>query len=52
MVHRDTESRYAIVELELAAVEGTLRKCKLYLLGLQQFTLMVDHQALVPILDT
>jgi hypothetical protein len=48
----DTESRYAIVELELAAVEWAIRKCKLYLLGLQQFTLMVDHQALVTILDS
>jgi hypothetical protein len=39
----DTESRYAIVELEFAAVEWAIRKCKLYLLGLQQFTFMVDH---------
>ncbi|XP_046640190.1 uncharacterized protein K02A2.6-like [Daphnia pulicaria] len=47
----DTESRYAIVELELAAVEWAMRKCRLYLLGLPIFTLMVDHQALVTILD-
>ena len=47
----DTESRYAIVELELAAVELAMRKCRLYLLGLPMFTLTVDHQALVTILD-
>lgn len=47
----DTESKYAIVELELAAVEWAIRKCRLYLSGLPNFTLMVDHQALVSILD-
>ena len=47
----DVESRYAIVELELAAVEWAIRKCRLYLSGLPDFTLVVDHQALVAILD-
>jgi hypothetical protein len=47
----DTESRYAIVELELAAVEWAMRKCRLYLLGLPTFQLVVDHRALVTILD-
>ena len=47
----DVESRYAIVQLELAAVEWAIRKCRLYLSGLPNFTLMVDHQALVAILD-
>jgi hypothetical protein len=47
----DTESRYAIVELELAAVEWAMRKCRLYLLGLPHFALVIDHQALVTILD-
>jgi hypothetical protein len=47
----DTESRYAVVELELAVVEWAIRKCRLYLSGLPNFTLMVDHQALVAILD-
>ncbi|KZS03352.1 Uncharacterized protein APZ42_033934 [Daphnia magna] len=46
-----TELRYAIVELELAAAEWAIRNCKLYLLGLSSFTLMIDHQALVSILD-
>jgi hypothetical protein len=48
---KDTESRYTIVELELAAVEWVVRKCKLYLKCLPVFTLVVDHQALVPILN-
>ena len=47
----DTESRYAFVELELAAVEWAIRKCRFYLSGLPTFTVMVDHQALVTILD-
>lgn len=46
-----TEFQYAIVELELTAVEWAMRKCRLYLLGLQGFQLVVDHQALVTILD-
>jgi hypothetical protein len=47
----DTESHYAIVELELAAVEWAMQKCRLYLLGLPSFQLVVDHQALVTILS-
>jgi hypothetical protein len=35
------------VKLELAAVESAIRKGLLYLSGLPNFTLMVDHQALV-----
>ena len=48
----DAESRYSVTELELAAVEWAIRKCRLFFLGLPQpFTLVVDHQALVTILD-
>ena len=47
----DTESRYSTTELELAAAEWAIRKCRLYLLGLPSFSLVVDHQALVSILD-
>ncbi len=42
----DLETRYAIVELEPAAVEWAVRKCRLYLLGLPKITLLVDHQPL------
>ncbi|XP_043217351.1 uncharacterized protein LOC122379318 [Amphibalanus amphitrite] len=47
----DTESRYAVVEIELAAVLWACRKCHIYLAGLPHFTLIVDHRPLVPILN-
>ena len=47
----DTESRYAMVELELRAAQWAMKKCRLYLMGLPTFTLIVDHQPLVTILD-
>ena len=39
------------MELEIATVEWAVRKCKLYLLGLPTFTVVVYHQALVVIID-
>ena len=48
----DTESRYAAVELELAAVAWAFSKCRLFLSGLAHFDLFVDHQPLVPILNS
>jgi len=47
----DTESRYAMVELELLAVVWAMLKCRLFLHGLPEFQLVVDHQPLVPILN-
>ena len=47
----ETESRYAIIELELQAVVWAMNKCKLYLLGMRNFQLNVDHRPLVSILD-
>ena len=47
----ETESRYAMVELELLAIAWALKKCHLYLSGLQHFTVVMDHRPLVPILD-
>ena len=47
----DTESRYEVTALELRAAEWAMKKCSLYLLGLPEFKLIVDHQALVTILD-
>ena len=46
-----TQSRYAVIELELSAVKWTMEKCHLFLKGLPMFTLVVDHQPLVTILD-
>ena len=48
----DTESRYAMIELELLAVVWAMQKCKLYLLGISKFNLIVDHRPLVPILNS
>ena len=48
----DTESRYSATELELGAVVWAMKKCRTYLLGApKMFSLIVDHQALVSILD-
>ncbi|XP_064083925.1 uncharacterized protein K02A2.6-like [Macrobrachium nipponense] len=47
----DTETRYANIELELLAVTWAVAKCRLYLSGLQHFTLMTDHRPLIPILN-
>ena len=47
----DTESRYAMVELEMLAALWAMNKCRVFLLGLPMFTLVVDHQPLVTILD-
>ncbi|XP_068222164.1 uncharacterized protein [Palaemon carinicauda] len=47
----DAETRYATIELELLAVVWAMSKCRLYLAGLQHFTLMTDHRPLIPILN-
>ena len=44
------EKRYAVTEIELLAVVWATKKCRLYLHG-KDFELIVDHQALVPILN-
>ena len=48
----DTETRYAVIEVELAAVLWAVRKCSTYLAGLPHFDLVVDHRPLVPILNS
>ena len=40
-----------MVELEIRAAQWAMKKCRLYLMGLPTFTLIVDHQPLVTILD-
>ncbi|XP_042883428.1 uncharacterized protein LOC122260291 [Penaeus japonicus] len=47
----NTETRYATIELELQAVVWAMSKCKSYLIGLQHFSLVIDHRPLVPILN-
>ena len=47
----DTESRYAVVELELLAIVWALKKCRPFLMGLPHFEIVTDHKPLVPILN-
>jgi transposase InsO family protein len=41
-----------MVELELLAAVWAMTKCRLFLLGLEKFELVVDHKPLVTILDS
>ena len=47
----DTETRYAAIEIEMAAVVWAFKKCRLFLSGLPHFDVFVDHKPLVPILN-
>jgi len=47
----DTESRYAIIELELLAVCWAILKCHVFLAGLQHFQVFTDRNPLIPILN-
>ena len=47
----DTETRYAVIELELLAVAWATKKCRIFLSGLPMFTVITDHNPLVPILN-
>jgi len=46
------ESRYAVIELELLAVAWAVAKCHMFLGGLQHFTVVTDHNPLIPILNS
>ena len=47
----DTETRYAAIELEMAAVVWAFKKCRLFLSGLPHIDVFVDHRPLVPIMN-
>ena len=47
-----TESCYAMTELEALAACWAIQNCYMYLQGLHHFTLITDHQPLVPILNS
>ncbi len=48
----DTETRYAMIEIELLAVVwAVVKKCSTYLRGLR-FQLIIDHKPLLPILNS
>lgn len=46
------ESRYAIIDLELLAVAWAVSKCNVFLMGLQHFKVITDHNPLIPILNS
>ena len=48
----DAESRYAVIELECLAVAWAIKKCHLFLAGLDHFTIITDHNPLIPILNS
>ena len=48
----DTESRYAVIELECLAVAWAVKKCSMFLSGINHFMVITDHHSLVPILNT
>jgi len=47
-----TESLCAVVELELLAISWAVSNCRLFLAGLQHFTVLTDHNPLIPILNS
>lgn len=48
----DTESRYAVIELECLAVAWAIKKYHLFLAGLDHFMVITDHSPLIPILNS
>ena len=48
----DTESRYAIIELELLALSWAILKCNMFLAGLPHFQVITDRNPLIPILNS
>ena len=44
------EKNYAVVELELLAIQWAVQKCRLYLAG-AHFTIVTDHQPLLGIMN-
>ncbi len=47
----NTETRYAMVELECLAIVYATKKCRLFLAGLPNYTVVTDHRPLLPILN-
>ena len=45
-----TEKNYAVIELELLAIQWATEKCPLYL-AIADFTIVTDHQLLLRVLD-
>ena len=47
----DTETRYAVIEVEMLAIVWAMKKCAIYLQGMQNFEVATDHRPLIPILN-
>ena len=49
----EAETRYAMIELELLAIVWACQKCRMFVEGLpkEQFTILTDHQPLIPIVS-
>ena len=48
---RSTETNYAAIEFEMLTVCWAISKCKLFLSGLQHFTIITDHNPSISILN-
>ena len=42
----------AVIELECLAVTWAIKKCNIFLAGIDHFTVIMDHNPLIPILNT
>ena len=47
----ETETRYAVIEVEMLAIVWAIKKCSIYLQGMQKFEVITDHRPLPPILN-
>ena len=47
----DTQSRYAVIELEALGIAYALKKCQFYLKGAPEFVVVSDHKPLLGIWD-
>ena len=47
----ETESRYAVIELEMTAICWAVRKNHIFLAGLKEFEIVCDHRPLIPLLN-
>ena len=47
----DAEVRYAVIELELLAVTWAIRKCRVFLMGMQHYNVITDQNPLISILN-
>ena len=48
----DTETRYAVIELELLALVWACKKADVYLKGMQSFEVLLDNRPLIPVLNS